>query len=189
MHRSAAAAKIQGMQPMDLLMKKQGTGYKRRLMSLNCRPHPRLHLPRYSAFTKSVVECASSVCNNTVHAADTQGGPSAFDGALITSSRTIAGYEANCTASNHSYAATDIDLHMQVDFDADITADEMQMMTMMGIPFGFDSTQGKHVEDEASNAGAVKAKEKRRARQYMNRRGGFNRPLPAERTGETARRD
>ena len=79
--------------------------------------------------------------------------------------------------------------HLQVDFDADISAEEMQMMSMMGIPFGFDSTQGKHVEDEASNAGGVKTKEKRRARQYMNRRGGFNRPLPAERTNETARRD
>ena len=32
------------------------------------------------------------------------------------------------------------------------------MMSMMGIPFGFDSTQGKHVEDEASNAGGVKSK-------------------------------
>ena len=45
-------------------------------------------------------------------------------------------------------------------------------------------TQGKQVEDEAANAGAVKAKETRQARQYMNRRGGFNRPLPAEKTGE-----
>ena len=76
-----------------------------------------------------------------------------------------------------------------VDFDADITTEEIDMMRMMGIPFIFDTTQGKHVDDEAANAGAVKAKEKRRARQYMNRRGGFNRPLPAERTGETARRD
>lgn len=80
-------------------------------------------------------------------------------------------------------------ISVQVDFDADITAEEMQMMSMMGIPFGFDTTQGKHVDDEASNAGQVKTKEKRRGRQYMNRRGGFNRPLPAERTGETARRD
>ena len=34
------------------------------------------------------------------------------------------------------------------------------------------------------NAGAIKVKKNRLARQYMNRRGGFNRPLPAERTGE-----
>ena len=75
-------------------------------------------------------------------------------------------------------------LSMQVPFDADITAEEMQVMMAMGIPFGFDTTNGKHVEEEAANAGAVKAKKTRRARQYMNRRGGFNRPLPAEKTGE-----
>lgn len=75
-------------------------------------------------------------------------------------------------------------LSMQVPFDADITAEEMQVMMAMGIPFGFDTTSGKHVEEEAANAGAVKAKKTRRARQYMNRRGGFNRPLPAEKTGE-----
>ena len=77
----------------------------------------------------------------------------------------------------------------QVDFDADITPEEMQMMAAMGIPFGFDTTQGKHVDDDASNAGAVKSKQTRRARQYMNRRGGFNRNLPAERTGEVVPRD
>ncbi|KAK9796707.1 hypothetical protein WJX73_006872 [Symbiochloris irregularis] len=73
---------------------------------------------------------------------------------------------------------------VEVDFDADISAEEMQMMQAMGIPFLFDTTQGKHVEDETANAGAVKAKQTRQARQYMNRRGGFNRPLPLERTGE-----
>ena len=51
-------------------------------------------------------------------------------------------------------------------------------------PLGLVVCQGKHVEDDAVNAGAVKAKETRQARQYMNRRGGFNRPLPAEKTGE-----
>ena len=30
---------------------------------------------------------------------------------------------------------------LDIDFDADITADEMQMMQSMGIPFGFDTTQ------------------------------------------------
>ncbi len=49
--------------------------------------------------------------------------------------------------------------------------------------------QGKHIEDASVNAGAVKVKQKRRARQYMNRRGGFNRALPTERTGQTALRD
>lgn len=74
-------------------------------------------------------------------------------------------------------------------FDAELTADELRMMQAMGVPFAFDSTQGKHIEDESANAGAVKIKSKRSARQFMNRRGGFNRPLPAERTGEKIIRD
>ena len=44
--------------------------------------------------------------------------------------------------------------------------------------------QGKEQKDDRTKAGAVKVKKNRLARQYMNRRGGFNRPLPAERTGE-----
>lgn len=62
-------------------------------------------------------------------------------------------------------------------------------MQAMGIPFGFQSTQGKHVEDDGANAGAIRAKSLRQARQYMNRKGGFNRPLPAERTGKKVVRD
>ncbi len=80
-------------------------------------------------------------------------------------------------------------MNVQVGLDAGISSEEMQMMAAMGIPFGFESTQGKHVEDDAVNAGAVKAKQTRKARQYMNRKGGFNRPLPAERTGEVVPRD
>ena len=72
----------------------------------------------------------------------------------------------------------------EVEFDAGVTPEEIAMMASMGIPFGFDTTSGKAVDDERANAGAVKAKQTRQARQYMNRRGGFNRPLPAEKTGE-----
>ena len=72
----------------------------------------------------------------------------------------------------------------EVEFDAGVTPEEIAMMAAMGIPFGFDTTNGKEVDDERANAGAVKAKQTRQARQYMNRRGGFNRPLPAEKTGE-----
>lgn len=56
------------------------------------------------------------------------------------------------------------------------------MMALMGFG-GFSSTQGKQVDDPNSNASAVHKKTTRRARQYMNRPGGFNRPLPDERTG------
>ena len=66
-----------------------------------------------------------------------------------------------------------------MDLDAGVTPEEMQMMAAMGIPFGFDTTQGTDRGDEASKMGAVKAKQTRQARQYMNRRGGFNRNLPA----------
>lgn len=77
----------------------------------------------------------------------------------------------------------------EVALDAELTPEEIQMMQAMGIPYSFDSTQGKHVDDERANTGAVKVASTRRARQFMNRRGGFNRPLPPERTGEKVRRD
>lgn len=73
--------------------------------------------------------------------------------------------------------------------DAELTAEELRMMQAMGIPFTFDTTQGRHVEDDSVNVSGIKIKSKRTARQYMNRRGGFNRPLPAERTNERVVRD
>ena len=54
------------------------------------------------------------------------------------------------------------------------TEEEAEMMKMMGF-CGFDSTAGKHVED--NDTYVVNIQKKRRYRQYMNRRGGFNRPL------------
>lgn len=58
-------------------------------------------------------------------------------------------------------------------------SDEAEMMKKLGIPLGFDSTKGKPVPD--ANMSGIRAVTKRQPRQYMNRRGGFNRPLPAER--------
>ena len=52
--------------------------------------------------------------------------------------------------------------------------EEQAMMALMGFG-GFDSTKGKHVE--GADAGAANIKLKRVYRQYMNRQGGFNRPL------------
>lgn len=63
--------------------------------------------------------------------------------------------------------------------EVEMDKDEMEMMKMMGIPVGFDSTKGKHVD--GNDVSGVRAVTKRMPRQYMNRRGGFNRPLPAER--------
>lgn len=56
----------------------------------------------------------------------------------------------------------------------DLTEEDM-MSKLMGFS-GFDSTKGKHVPG-ACNASHVKVTKPRRYRQYMNRRGGFNRPL------------
>jgi U4/U6.U5 tri-snRNP-associated protein 3 len=54
------------------------------------------------------------------------------------------------------------------------TEEEQDMMKLMG--FGsFDTTKGKHVP--GNDAGAVHVIQKRKYRQYMNRKGGFNRPL------------
>jgi len=48
------------------------------------------------------------------------------------------------------------------------------MMKLMGFS-GFDTTKNKHVPGtDASGSNVV---QKRKYRQYMNRRGGFNRPL------------
>ena len=50
------------------------------------------------------------------------------------------------------------------------------MAELMGFS-AFDSTAGKSVDDPRCKMEAVKKKEPRKYRQYMNRRGGFNRPL------------
>ncbi|KIK59822.1 hypothetical protein GYMLUDRAFT_660632 [Collybiopsis luxurians FD-317 M1] len=52
--------------------------------------------------------------------------------------------------------------------------DEAAMMATMGMT-GFGTTKGKHVE--GNQEGTVNIKKTRTWRQYMNRRGGFNRPL------------
>ncbi|EAZ01131.1 hypothetical protein OsI_23160 [Oryza sativa Indica Group] len=63
--------------------------------------------------------------------------------------------------------------------EGDVDVEELEMMKMMGIPVGFDSTKGKHVPD--ADVSGVRVVTKRQPRQYMNRRGGFNLPLPPER--------
>ncbi|XP_041369289.1 U4/U6.U5 small nuclear ribonucleoprotein 27 kDa protein-like [Gigantopelta aegis] len=57
---------------------------------------------------------------------------------------------------------------------ADMTEDEIQMMQVMGFS-GFTTTKGKKVD--GNNIYEANISRKRRYRQYMNRRGGFNRPL------------
>ena len=68
----------------------------------------------------------------------------------------------------------------QSDKNEDEESDEEQteMMIMMGFG-GFGSTKGKAVADNQSSAarGAASKNKGRKYRQYMNRKGGFNRPL------------
>lgn len=54
------------------------------------------------------------------------------------------------------------------------TPEEQEMLKTMGF-CGFDTTKGKKVE--GNNVGEVHVILKRKYRQYMNRKGGFNRPL------------
>lgn len=52
--------------------------------------------------------------------------------------------------------------------------EEQEMLKVMGF-CGFDTTKGKKVDDNVE--GEVHVVLKRKYRQYMNRKGGFNRPL------------
>lgn len=52
--------------------------------------------------------------------------------------------------------------------------DDAAMIAMVGVA-GFGSTKGKHVA--GNQEGSADVKKARTWRQYMNRRGGFNRPL------------
>lgn len=71
--------------------------------------------------------------------------------------------------------------HRKLDLPPDMDDDEA-MMKLLGFA-GFDSTKGKHVADNDDTAarGAVRKVLKREYRQYMHRRGGFNRPLSPSR--------
>jgi len=55
------------------------------------------------------------------------------------------------------------------------TEEEIEMMKIMGFG-GFSTTKGKKT-DGSVNAHAINVSQKRKYRQYMNRKGGFNRPL------------
>lgn len=64
------------------------------------------------------------------------------------------------------------------DDDEEVDDDMAAMQAMMG--FGqFGSTKGKKVA--GNNAGGIRKEKKSEYRQYMNRQGGFNRPLSPSR--------
>jgi U4/U6.U5 tri-snRNP-associated protein 3 len=57
--------------------------------------------------------------------------------------------------------------------------EEEQMRRLLGFSGSFASTKGQGVEDNNNSAakGAAAKNKARKYRQYMNRKGGFNRPL------------
>lgn len=61
----------------------------------------------------------------------------------------------------------------------DVEEADQAMMAAMGFG-GFGSTKAKHVE--GNQEGAVHIKKQRTWRQYMNRKGGFNRRVSMHRT-------
>lgn len=63
----------------------------------------------------------------------------------------------------------------QAEENVELEEDEALMAKMMGFAT-FNTTKGKHVQGSC-NASAVKIRKPKKYRQYMNRRGGFNRPL------------
>ena len=67
---------------------------------------------------------------------------------------------------------------MGADQEAAEDLEAKMMAEMMGFA-AFDSTSGKEVDDPRCKLEGVKRKDQRKYRQYMNRRGGFNRPLDA----------
>ena len=65
---------------------------------------------------------------------------------------------------------------MQIPVDGEVTQDAIDMIQLMGFS-GFDTTKGKAHCDGSVKAHGSSIQVKRKYRQYMNRRGGFNRPL------------
>lgn len=57
--------------------------------------------------------------------------------------------------------------------------EQRQMMALLGFAGSFNTTKGKAVIDNQTSAakGTVQKNKGRKYRQYMNRKGGFNRPL------------
>jgi U4/U6.U5 tri-snRNP-associated protein 3 len=83
--------------------------------------------------------------------------------------------EAKPLVQEEPAAADDGDAMEDADEDEDESA---AMARLMGFS-GFDTTKNKAVEDNFTSAakGSASVKKARKYRQYMNRKGGFNRPL------------
>uniref|UniRef100_A0A336KUR6 U4/U6.U5 small nuclear ribonucleoprotein 27 kDa protein n=1 Tax=Culicoides sonorensis TaxID=179676 RepID=A0A336KUR6_CULSO len=77
-------------------------------------------------------------------------------------------------SSSHKSSKVSRATSSKKDFEGPQSVDEQEMMKTMGFT-GFSTTKGKKVE--GNDVGEVHVILKRKYRQYMNRKGGFNRPL------------
>lgn len=82
--------------------------------------------------------------------------------------------EQQAAAAKKSGGVVPVDAEQLEGLDA-----EEQMRLLLGFAGGFGSTKGQKVEDNHSTSarGTVAKHKGRKYRQYMNRKGGFNRPL------------
>jgi len=99
-------------------------------------------------------------------------------GDLTTSSAAADGGENGGDAAKHMTLPVNKVKNNKGDDDEESDEDQNQMMQMMGFG-GFGTTKDKPVADNQSSAarGAASKNKGRKYRQYMNRKGGFNRPL------------
>ena len=69
--------------------------------------------------------------------------------------------------------------YVEVEEDNEEDEEQNMMYHLLGFSGGFGSTKGKAVTDNQNSAarGAASKNKGRKYRQYMNRKGGFNRPL------------
>ena len=65
--------------------------------------------------------------------------------------------------------------------------EESELAKLMGFS-GFTTSHGSGKADACTKLSAARKQTTRQGRQYMNRKSGFNRPLPAEKTGEIVNR-
>ena len=84
-----------------------------------------------------------------------------------------AGTSSGKSKQTHSAPSAAPPILTEKDFEGK-TDEEIEMMKIMGIS-SFDTTKNKKVK--GNDHGEVHVSVKRRYRQYMNRKGGFNRPL------------
>ena len=86
-----------------------------------------------------------------------------------------AGSSSNKNKPSHSAPIAEPPILTEKDFEGK-SNEEIEMMKIMGFA-NFDTSKNKKVK--GNDSGDIHVSLKRKYRQYMNRKGGFNRPLDA----------